>query len=76
MNLFTPKEEQKMNHLLQSFETAETTVCIEANKQVGRHQWERSDGRKVVRDTLKATKRQIESMLRLMDVSDVQRFNQ
>ena len=69
MNLFTPAEENKIKHLLSSIDYAETQICIEANQQKGRHNWERTDARKRVREVLKA-----DSMLRLMDRSDAERM--
>ena len=45
MNLFTPAEENKIKHLLSSIDYAETQICIEANQQKGRHNWERTDAR-------------------------------
>ena len=74
MNLFTPAEENKSKHLLSSIDYAETQICIEANQQKGRHNWERTDARKRVREVLKSVRKQADSMLRLMDRSDAERM--
>ena len=75
MNLFTPKEEQKVKHLLSTIEQTETVICVESNEQLGRHQWERTDARKRVCAALNAVRRQTESLIRLMDKSDAERLN-
>lgn len=75
MNLFTPTEETKVKHLLSTLDDAETQICIEVNQQRGRHNWERTDGRKRVRDALKSIRKQADSLIRHMDKSDKERLN-
>ena len=74
MNLFTPDEEVKVKHLLSTLDDAETQICILANNQLGRHNWERTDARKNVVTLLKSIRKQADSMLRLMDRSDAERM--
>lgn len=74
MNLFTPTEETKVKHFLSTLDDAETQICILANNQRGRHNWERTDARKRVREVLKSVRKQADSMLRLMDRSDAERM--
>lgn len=74
MNLFTPTEETKVKHLLSTLDDAETQICILANNQRGRHNWERTDARQNVVTLLKSIRKQADSMLRLMDRSDAERM--
>lgn len=74
MNLFTPKEQGQVAHLLSTIEATETAICIETNKQIGRHSWERTDARKRVRESLKAVRKQIADLLKTMDKSDKERL--
>lgn len=75
MNLFTPDEEVKVKHLLSTLDDAETQICIEANQQKGRHNWERTDARKNVVTLLKSIRKQADSLIRHMDKSDKERLN-
>lgn len=74
MNLFTPTEETKVKHFLSTLDDAETQICILANNQRGRHNWERTDARQNVVTLLKSIRKQADSMLRLMDRSDAERM--
>lgn len=75
MNLFTPTEETKVKHLLSTLDDAETQICILANNQRGRHNWERTDARKSVVTLLKSIRKQADSFIRHMDKSDKERLN-
>lgn len=75
MNLFTPDEEVKVKHLLSTLDDAETPICILANNQLGRHNWERTDARKNVVTLLKSIRKQADSLIRHMDKSDKERLN-
>lgn len=75
MNLFTPTEETKVKHLLSTLDDAEMQICILANNQRGRHNWERTDARKNVVTILKSIRKQADSLIRHMDKSDKERLN-
>jgi hypothetical protein len=61
--------------LLSTLDDAETQICILANNQRGRHNWERTDARKNVVTLLKSVRKQADSLIRHMDKSDKERLN-
>lgn len=74
-SLFTPQEMPRMAKTISTLEaTIDTIVCAEESQQLRQHIWDRTDNRKKVKQALRAAKHQADSMLRLMERTDLERL--
>lgn len=74
-SLFTPDELPRMAKTLKTLETTiDTVVCADESQHVRNHSWDRLDNRKRVKQALRAAKHQVDSMLRLMERTDLERL--
>lgn len=74
-SLFTPDEMPRMAKTLKALETTiDTVVCADESQHVRNHSWDRLDNRKRVKQALRAAKHQADSMLRLMERTDLERL--
>lgn len=74
-SLFTPDEMPRVAKTLKTLETTiDTVVCADESQYVRNHSWDRLDNRKRVKQALRAAKHQVDSMLRLMERTDLERL--
>lgn len=74
-SLFTPDEMPRVAKTLKTLEaTIDTVVCADESQHVRNHSWDRLDNRKRVKQALRAAKHQADSMLRLMERTDLERL--
>lgn len=74
-SLFTPDELPRMAKTLKTLETTiDAIVCADESQHVRNHSWDRLDNRKRVKQALRAAKHQADSMLRLMECTDLERL--
>jgi hypothetical protein len=74
-SLFTPDEMPRVAKTLKTLETTiDTVVCADESQHVRNHSWDRLDNRKRVKQALRAAKHQADSMLRLMERTDLERL--
>lgn len=74
-SLFTPDEMPRVAKTLKILETTiDTVVCADESQHVRNHSWDRLDNRKRVKQALRAAKHQADSMLRLMERTDLERL--
>lgn len=74
-SLFTPDEMPRVAKTLKTLETTiDTVVCADESQHVRNHSWDRLDSRKRVKQALRAAKHQADSMLRLMERTDLERL--
>lgn len=74
-SLFTPDELPRVSKTLNTLEaTIDAIVCADENQHARKHVWDRLENRKVVKQALRAAKRQTDSMLRLMERTDLERL--
>jgi hypothetical protein len=74
-SLFTPDEMPRVAKTLKTLETTiDTVVCAGKSQHVRNHSWDRLDNRKRVKQALRAAKHQADSMLRLMERTDLERL--
>lgn len=74
-SLFTPDEMPRVAKTLKTLETTiDTVVCADESQHVRNHSWDRLDNRKRVKQALRAAKHQVDSMLRLMERTDLERL--
>lgn len=71
-SLFTPDELPRMAKTLET--TIDAIVCADESQHVRNHSWDRLDNRKRVKQALRAAKHQADSMLRLMERTDLERL--
>ena len=74
-SLFTPDEMPRVAKTPKTLETTiDTVVCADESQHVRNHSWDRLDNRKRVKQALRAAKQQADSMLRLMERTDLERL--
>lgn len=74
-SLFTPDEMPRVAKTLKTLETTiDTVVCADESQHVRNHSWDLLDNRKRVKQALRAAKHQVDSMLRLMERTDLERL--
>ena len=74
-SLFTPDEMPRVAKTLKTLEaTIDTVVCADESQHVRNHSWDRLDNCKRVKQALRAAKHQADSMLRLMERTDLERL--
>lgn len=74
-SLFTPDELPRMAKTLKTLETTiDAIVCADEIQHVRNHVWDRAENRKHVKQALRAAKHQADSMLRLMERTDLERL--
>jgi hypothetical protein len=74
-SLFTPDEMPRVAKTLKTLETTiDTVVCADESQHVRNYSWDRLDNRKRVKQALRAAKHQADSMLRLMERTDLERL--
>lgn len=74
-SLFTPDEMPRVAKTLKTLETTiDTVVCADESQHVRNHSLDRLDNRKRVKQALRAAKHQADSMLRLMERTDLERL--
>ena len=74
-SLFTPDELPRIAKTLKTLETTiDAIVCAEESQHVRNRVWDCMENRKHVKQALRAAKKQTDSMLRLMERTDIERL--